>query len=46
MLRSRSGSRSGSRISTNMDRVGCYKCQEYDHFASDCSNSVTDDESD
>ena len=33
---SRSGSRSSSRISTNRDRVRCYKCREFDHFASDC----------
>ena len=33
---SRSGSGSGSRISTNTDRVRCYKQREYDHFASDC----------
>ena len=43
---SRSGSISGSRISTNRDRIRCYKCREYDHFASDCPNSVTDEESD
>ena len=41
-----SGSRSCSRISTNRDRVRCYKCMEYDHFASDCPNSVTDKDSD
>ena len=43
---SRSGSRSSSRISTSRDRVRCYKCREYDHFASDCPNSVTDEDSD
>ena len=32
-------SRSGSRASTNRDRIRCYKCREYDHFARDCSNS-------
>ena len=42
---SRSGSRLGPRISTNRDRIRCYKCREYDHFASDCSNSVTDEKS-
>ena len=32
-------SRSGSRASTNRDRIRCYMCREYDHFARDCSNS-------
>ena len=32
-------SRSGSRASTNRDRVRCYACREYDHFARDCPNS-------
>ena len=32
-------SRSGSRASTNRDRIRCYACREYDHFARDCSNS-------
>ena len=31
--------RSGSRASTNRDRVRCYICREYDHFARDCPNS-------
>ena len=30
---SNSRSRSGSRASTNRDRIRCYKCREYDHFA-------------
>ena len=25
--------RSGSRVSTNRDRIRCYKCREYDQFA-------------
>ena len=29
---SNSRSRSGSRVSTNRDRIRCYKCREYDHF--------------
>ena len=33
---SNSRSRSESRLSTNRDRIGCYKCQEYDHFAEEC----------
>ena len=32
-------SRSGSRASTNRDRIKCYVCREYDHFARDCLNS-------
>ena len=27
----------------NRDRVRCYECREDDHFANECSNSVTDD---
>ena len=32
-------SRSGSRANTNRDRIRCYKCREYDHFARDCPSS-------
>ena len=32
-------SRSGSRASTNRDRIRCYTCREYDHFARNCPNS-------
>ena len=32
-------SRSGSRVSTNRDRIRCYACREYDHFVRDCPNS-------
>ena len=28
--------RSGSRASTNRDRIRCYKGREYDHFPKDC----------
>ena len=31
--------RSGSRASTDRDRIRCYTCREYDHFARDCLNS-------
>ena len=36
---SSSRSRSGSRVSTNRDRIRCYKCRECDHFARDCPTS-------
>ena len=36
---SQSRSRSGSRASTNGDRIHCYKCREYDHFTRDCPTS-------
>ena len=32
-------SRSVSRASTNRDRIRCYVCREYDHFARDCPSS-------
>ena len=32
-------SRSGSRASTNRDRIRCHMCREYDHFVRDCPNS-------
>ena len=35
--------RSTSRVPMNRNRVRCYKCIEYDHFANECPNSVTDD---
>ena len=41
-----SRSRSNSRVSTNRDRVRCYRCREYDHFASECPNTPTDEETD
>ena len=36
---SSSRSRSASRASTDRNRIRCYKCREYDHFASDCPTS-------
>ena len=39
-----SRSRSGSRASTNRDRIRCYNCREYDHFMRDCPNSREDRE--
>ena len=31
--------RSGSRVSTNRDRIRCYNCREYDYIARDCPTS-------
>ena len=44
--RDESRSRSNSRVSTNHDHVRCYRCREYDHFASECPNIPTDEEPD
>ena len=44
--RNESRSRSNSRVSTNHDRVRCYRCREDDHFASECPNILTDEEPD
>ena len=33
---SNSRSRSGSRVTTNRNRIMCFECREYDHFARDC----------
>ena len=44
--REESHSRSNSRVSTNHDRVRCYRCQEYNHFVSECPNTPTDEETD
>ena len=30
-----------SRTSTNRDRIRCFKCREYYHFAKDCPNLQT-----
>ena len=40
---SRTRNRSTSRVPMNRDRVRCYKCREYDHFANEFPNSVMDD---
>ena len=37
-----SSSRSRSRTSTNRDRIRCFKCREYDHFANECPNLFPD----
>ena len=44
--REESRSRSNSRVSTNCDHVRCYRCREYDHFAAECPNTPTDEETD
>ena len=41
--RSRSRSRSNSRVRRNRDRIRCYRCREYDHYASECQNAVASD---
>ena len=33
-------------MSTNHDCVRCYRCREYDHFAAECPNTPTDEETD
>ena len=38
-------SRSISHVNTNRDRLRCYKCSQYDHFARECPNALTDEES-
>ena len=44
--RDESRSRSNSRVRNNCDHVRCYRCREYDHFASECPNTPTDKEPD
>ena len=44
--REESRSRSNSRVSTNRDHMRCYQCWEYNHFASECPNTPTDEETD
>ena len=34
------------RVSTNHDRIRCYRCREYNHFASECPNTPTYEEPD
>ena len=41
---SSSRSRSGSRASSNKDRIRYFKCREYDHFATECPNLDTEKE--
>ena len=43
---SESRSRSGSHVSTNRDRLKCFRCSEYGHFAREYPNMMTEDDSD
>ena len=43
--RSTTRSRSSSCVNTNRDRLRCYRCSEYDHFARECPNALTNEES-
>ena len=43
--RSTTRSRSSSHVNTNRDRPRCFRCSEYDHFARECPNALTDEES-
>ena len=36
-------SRSNSRVTTNRDRIRCFKYRKYYHFANECPNVGTDD---
>ena len=38
-----SRSRSNSKVSTNRDRVRCFKHRGFDHFANECPNLVLED---
>ena len=42
--RNESRSQSNSRVNTNHDHIRCYRCREYNHFASECPNMLTDEE--
>ena len=44
--RSTARSRSSTCVNTNRDRLRCYRCSEYDHFAKESPNVLTDEESD
>ena len=30
-------------MTRNRDRIRCFRCREYDHFANECPNTGTDD---
>ena len=39
-------SRSSSHVSTNRDRLRLFRCSEYNHFARECPNTMTEDDLD
>ena len=41
-----SRSRSSPHVSRNRDRLRCFRCSEYNHFARQCPNMMTGDDSD
>ena len=41
-----SRSRSNSIVTTNRDRIRCFRCREYDHFANECPNIGIEDSDD
>ena len=43
--RSTTRSRSSSHVNTNRYRLRCFRSSEYDHFAIECPNALTDEES-
>ena len=44
--REESRSRSNSRVGTNCYCIRCNRCWEYDHFAAECPNTLTNEETD
>ena len=38
-----SRSRSNSRVTTNRDRIRCFRCREYDHCVNECPNTGIED---
>ena len=44
--RTESRSRSSTHVSTNRDRLRCYRCSEYDHVMTECPNALSDESSD
>ena len=44
--RNESRSRSNLRVGTTHDCITCYRCREYNHFASECPNTPTDEQPD
>ena len=42
-MNSGSRSRSNARVTTNRDRIRCFRCSEYNHFANECPNAGIED---